>query len=184
MSRLPKIFSNQLETKRFGALDGLRGIAVLIVFMSHTSGRDMSLHKLLQFHGIGHVGVYLFFCLSAYLLVGKILNTELKANDIKKFFIKRIFRIWPLYFTVITIVFLIQQVTGEVNEQYLHISNGFIGFFLHLLFYQGDSVFWSVVVEEQFYVICPIIAIGLKKYFKVTIWLLIIFILINFVLFN
>jgi len=48
--------------KHIVVLDGMRGLAVFFVFMSHTSGRGMALASWLNFHGIGLVGVYLFLC--------------------------------------------------------------------------------------------------------------------------
>jgi peptidoglycan/LPS O-acetylase OafA/YrhL len=150
----PTLISGGLP-KRSGTLDGLRGIAVLIVLLSHTSGRDMALHPALNFQGIGHVGVYLFFCLSAYLLAGKLLDEGIDSSSVKRFYLKRLLRILPLYYLVITGVFLYQYFTGHYNESYLHITNGFTGYLQHVLLYRGDGVFWSVVVEEQFYILVP-----------------------------
>jgi peptidoglycan/LPS O-acetylase OafA/YrhL len=141
--------------QRSGTLDGLRGIAVCIVLLSHTSGRDMALHPSLNFQGIGHVGVYLFFCLSAYLLAGKLFDEGIDSGSVKRFYLKRILRILPLYYLVITGVFLYQYSTGHFDKSYLHIEHGFRGYLQHLLLYRGDSVFWSVVVEEQFYILVP-----------------------------
>lgn len=175
--------SNSIGIKRFGPLDGLRGIAVLIVFFSHTSGRDMYLHDSLRFHGIGHIGVYLFFCLSAYLLVGKLLEKDLNKEEIKNFFIKRIFRIWPLYFIVLLIVCCLQFFDVVYDEKYLHIKNGFTGVWQHFVFYRGDSVFWSVVVEEQFYIIVPFLVLLLVRKMKLAIALFILVIVVNFMLY-
>ena len=46
-----------MKKNRMEALDGVRGLAVIIVLLSHTSGRDQTLHSSLDFLGIGHVGV-------------------------------------------------------------------------------------------------------------------------------
>ncbi len=56
-------------------LDGLRGIAVLFVWMSHSSGRGQALGWL-NLHGVGRLGVYLFFVLSAYLLISLNVTTR------------------------------------------------------------------------------------------------------------
>lgn len=142
--------------QRSGTLDGLRGIAVVIVLMSHTSGREMYLHPSLNFQGIGHIGVYLFFCLSAYLLAGKLFDEGIDSGSVKRFYIKRLFRILPLYYMVITGVFLYQYFSGNYHKEYLHIDHGFTGYLQHLFMYRGDGVFWSVVVEEQFYILVPL----------------------------
>lgn len=168
------------SNKRFGPLDGLRGIAVLIVFLSHTSGRDIYISSLLKFNGIGHIGVYLFFCLSAYLLVGKLLSKTLDKKAIIDFFIRRLFRIWPLYFVVLLAVLFMQNGLDIYDTKYLHIKNGLLGVFQHFIFYRGDSVFWSVVVEEQFYVIVPFLVIFYKSKPKIAILVFAVFAIMNF----
>jgi peptidoglycan/LPS O-acetylase OafA/YrhL len=145
-----------MTVSRFGPIDGLCGIAVLIVFMSHTAGRGMYLHPALNFEGIGHIGVYLFFCLSAFLLASKLFDEGVDLKSAKRFYIKRFFRIIPLYFLVVISVFIAQYFFGHYNESYLHIKNGTKGFIQHLALYRGDGVFWSVVVEEQFYILVPL----------------------------
>jgi len=56
------------QPNRLAALDGLRGVAVLFVLLSHTSPYFPSIHPAFNFKGAGKYGVYLFFLLSAYLL--------------------------------------------------------------------------------------------------------------------
>ena len=173
-----------MKDVRFVQLDGLRGIAVLIVFLSHTSGRQIMLHPVFNFAGIGHVGVYLFFCLSAFLLSKKLFEENIDTNSVKRFIIKRFFRIVPLYFLVIILLYVIQNVTGYYNKDYLHISDGNVGFIQHLLFYRGDGVFWSVVVEEQFYIIVPLC---IFLFIRFRYWAIIIFsfyAIINFLLYT
>lgn len=131
------------------ALDGMRGLAVLIVFLSHSSGRDMPLASWLQFQGIGHIGVYLFFVLSAYLLTLG-LNNGVNATQ---FYIRRFFRIAPLYYIVLIGV-LLYQYFGMYDSRYLHITLG-TGL-SHFLFLRGDGVFWTVAVEFTFYLVLPL----------------------------
>jgi peptidoglycan/LPS O-acetylase OafA/YrhL len=139
-------------------LDGVRGIAVLIVLVSHTAGRDQALAQTLDFAGIGHVGVYLFFVLSAFLLGMGMLDRGVTRESVKAFFVRRLFRILPLYYLTLLLVFAYQLFLGRYNDWYLHISNGFGGFLQHLALYRGDGVFWSVVVEMQFYLVVPLFA--------------------------
>ena len=148
------------------AMDGIRGLAVLIVFLSHTSGRDQSLSPLLQFNGIGHVGVYLFFVLSGYLLASTLIDEWYRNGSIsvKNFLIRRFFRIAPLYYFVLVIVFLYQQITSQFYSSYLHINNGLVGFIKHLFFIKGDGVFWTLPTEFIFYLILPwLVILGLRK---------------------
>ncbi|WP_300493020.1 acyltransferase [uncultured Methylophaga sp.] len=148
------------------ALDGVRGLAVIIVLLSHTSGRDQTLHSSLDFLGIGHVGVYLFFVLSGYLLMNNLL-IEFKNNgsiSLNKYFVRRFFRIAPLYYLVITYVFILQIYSGEINTKYLHINDGLQGYIKHLIFYKGDSVFWTIPTEVFFYLLLPLIFIFSIKF--------------------
>lgn len=153
-----------LEKQRISYLDGLRGIAVLLVFFSHSSGRGFQLHPSLNFQGLGHIGVYLFFVLSAFLLGNGLFNEGVNAISVKRFYIKRLFRILPLYYLVLLTVFAFQYYHHAVDPTYLHIKGGSMGLFKHLVLYQGDGVFWSVVVEMQFYVFVPLIVYLLIKF--------------------
>ncbi|MCK6640147.1 MAG: acyltransferase [Bacteroidia bacterium] len=171
------------ENKRSAAIDGVRGIAVLTVFFSHTSGRGIHLHGILNFQGIGHVGVYLFFALSAYLLGKRLFTEGIDRKSVARFYIKRLLRIIPLYYTVLAGVFTYQLVTGNVALRYLHITNGFTGLFQHLIFYRGDGVFWSVVAEEQFYILVPLWVFLILRYTKYAVPLFAAAALLNFTLY-
>lgn len=143
---------------RSRSLDGIRGIAILLVFLSHASGRDQSLIWFLDFHGIGQVGVYLFFVLSGFLLADNLIaeNNRHGRISLSHYFTRRFFRIAPLYFFVVTVTFLIQQFNG-IQLSYLHVRGGLIGYLRHLFFVQGDSVFWTIPVEISFYLILPFV---------------------------
>lgn len=162
-------------SKRFLPLDGVRGLAVLIVFFSHTSGRGQYLHECLNFRGIGHIGVYLFFVLSGFLLSMGLFREGINKQSLKKFYVKRTLRIIPLYYFVCLLVFLYQEYTGNFHERYLHIEGGLEGLYGHFLFIQADSLFWSILIEMHFYLAVPLIIFTLIKfrlkavYFWVTI---------------
>ena len=169
--------------RRIDVLDGLRGLAVLIVFLSHTSGRGQSITPFLKFNGIGHIGVYLFFTLSAFLLSIGILSKPFSFNGVKAFFIKRLLRIAPLYYLVVSGVFFIQIIYDSYSPKYLHVSNGFKGYFEHLYFIRGDGIFWSIVSEIQFYFIVPIIGWFLIRFKQRAVFVLLLMAFLNFVLY-
>ena len=169
--------------KRIEVLDGLRGLAVLIVFLSHTSGRDQSIAGFLNFHGIGHIGVYLFFTLSAFLLGLGLFSKPLSSQNIKSFFIKRVLRIAPLYYIIVSGVFLVQIIYSNYSTKYLHVSNGLNGYLEHIYFYRGDGVFWSIVSEMQFYLIVPILGWILLKFKRKGIIILLLIAILNFALY-
>jgi hypothetical protein len=70
MNRLERLFFDKTSSTnlQFGSLDGLRGIAVLFVVLSHLSNAGFNLTPVLNFAGSGKYGVFLFFVLSAFLL--------------------------------------------------------------------------------------------------------------------
>lgn len=84
-------------------LDGLRGLAVLIVIGSHLSNAGWLPFPNLS--GIGKSGVYLFFVLSAYLLTRAILGRSARelasARYWANYALRRILRIWPLYLVIL-----------------------------------------------------------------------------------
>lgn len=138
--------------QRLKPLDGVRGLAVLIVFLSHASGREISNVAWLNFHGIGHIGVYLFFVLSGYLLARNLLS----GQSVREFYVRRFFRVAPLYFLVLSMVFS-AQLSGYYSPRYLYVEDGAAGLFRHMLFLKGDGVFWTVAAEFSFYLVLPLI---------------------------
>ncbi len=145
---------------KFDALDGLRGMAVLTVFLSHTSGAGQRVTPWTNFHGTGHLGVYLFFVLSGFLLGYSLLHRPIHLG---RFYLRRFFRIAPLYYAVVTAVFWVQQATRHKDKTALFINDKWHGYYLHLLFYRGNSVFWSVAAEFEFYFVLPLFVLFLNR---------------------
>lgn len=154
-------------------------------------------HDFIQ--GLGKNGVYLFFVLSGFLIT-YLLLAELKKSDtirVGYFYLRRLFRIWPLYYFIVLLGFfalplLLQTWPGFFGGNYyaqkiadLHTAYGstlllFLLFLpnLALILYSpvaGASHAWSVGVEEQFYLIWPVIL----KTFRHHILLLLLFILLG-----
>ncbi len=152
------------DGERIEVLDGIRGVAVLLVLLSHTSGRSQSVLPVLNFAGIGHVGVYLFFVLSGFLLSLGLFRAGVETQSVYVFYVRRIFRILPLYFLILCAVYTWQLVTGRFEPRYLHIGDGWTGLLQHLMFYRGDGVFWTIAVEMQFYLVLPPLVWVLAKY--------------------
>lgn len=141
------------------SLDGMRGLAVLFVFMSHTSGREMPIASWLNFHGIGHIGVYLFFVLSGFLLTQNLL----RGQKTVQYFSRRFFRIAPLYFFVLICV-VAYQTAGNYSSNYLNIKGGWEGVLLHFLFLKGDSIFWTIAAEFAFYLMLPFVVVAISRF--------------------
>ena len=122
----------------------------------------MPIAPFLNFHGIGHIGVYLFFVLSGFLLTRNLLAKHEKKGAVTTYLVRRFFRIVPLYFAVLIVVYLF-QVNGYYSARYLHIDGGAIGLVRHMLFVQGDGVFWTLAAEFNFYLLLPLVVwIGIR----------------------
>jgi peptidoglycan/LPS O-acetylase OafA/YrhL len=156
----------QLENKpRFyhPELDGLRFIAFLLVFI-HNANPILQGTFLEKFSEYSWFGVDLFFCLSGFLIT-KLLVTEREQTgeiNIRNFYMRRILRIWPLYFVYIIIGLFFILLTDGWNSV---IPNHFVGLatFTYnvvylLLTYKVFVVYfhlWTISYEEQFYAVIP-----------------------------
>lgn len=157
----------------FPHLDGLRFFAFLIVFISHAVlfiwGGKLFLAQ-------GDLGVSFFFVLSGFLITFLLyFEKESERGYIKltHFYARRILRIWPVYFMVLLLSILLSQ----INFTHLPFEIGFnpaslpwlLGFItnFYLISPGGISValavLWSISVEEQFYLIWPLITSFIKK---------------------
>jgi peptidoglycan/LPS O-acetylase OafA/YrhL len=144
LQKKPSIGSN------IDALDGLRGLAAVIIVADHTYGMVV---------GIGAIGVWLFMTLSGFLIARPFVLQPERALSLpfwEKFFIRRVKRIVPLYYAYITVVFLIP---GEFNDA-----------FRHFFFLQGNGVLWVINQEMVFYLLTPFIMLANCLLFRGKIW--------------
>ncbi len=161
----------------FPQLDSLRFFAFLLVFVHHH--RLFSKIPRLSFlHDNGWIGVDLFFALSSFLFT-KLLVAEFQKNktiNIRKFYFRRLFRIWPLYFAFVCFSVLVYWLkNGSIADN--------IGKRIFGLFSFSDNIFaafygynplpyvphlWTIAFEEQFYVVIPLIILLLLHFTKKT----------------
>jgi len=141
------------------ALDGLRGLAVLIVIGSHLSNAGWL--PLPNLSGIGKSGVYLFFVLSAYLLSHAMLARPSGGLSSVRYWInyalRRVLRIWPLYLTILLLSWVLNR--AGVPWHYQIDSAALVN---HLALREGQSVLWSIPVEFTFYLWLPLIVLALR----------------------
>jgi peptidoglycan/LPS O-acetylase OafA/YrhL len=121
----------------------------------------------------GETGVSIFFVLSGFLITYLLLSEqELKGNiSVINFYVRRVLRIWPLYYAVLIVVFLFIPYAGNLLNMFGRISSTPIFYFAFLsnfdvinilTFHRGEdiipqSITWSVAIEEQFYAFWPLI---------------------------
>jgi len=147
-------------------LDGLRGLAVLIVFLSHISNEGVPLFAFADFSGTGKSGVFLFFILSSFLLTRPFVHANTGAfnkNFFMNYFIRRFTRIYPLYFLYLLLGLVTTAMSTSIFKSDRPMGVPFAmsptDFCEHLLLMQGWGVTWSVVVEFHYYLILPVLAI-------------------------
>src|SRR6266705_1419753 len=137
-------------------LDGLRAIAVLLVFLEHsTIGHEFMIRRDMDFAGVGRAGVFLFFILSAFLLTTSLIQSGFTFT----YFTRRFLRIAPLYYSVLFGLFIYQSIIGGPDHYrwwMLHYDGGTQGLFDHLLFRKGNFLFWTIPVEVHFYILLPL----------------------------
>ena len=163
--RAPRAPGRYIAGRQIPALDGVRGIAVLIVILHHGQLMmpDASPGWILlkSAFRLGWAGVDLFFVLSGFLITGILLDTRPASNYFQSFYARRILRIFPLYYVALTGLLLLGWACGPWLQRLLPPSDdrGFYFLFLNnwrlLLHHQmaGNTIghFWSLAVEEQFY---------------------------------
>jgi peptidoglycan/LPS O-acetylase OafA/YrhL len=154
-------------------LDGVRALAFLLVFSLHT-----------DYIYIGWVGVQLFFVLSGFLITDILLRMKEKfsAGDyFKKFYGRRFLRIFPLYYFYLLVMFIVTTIliSYEYRINYMQLFKDQLPYALTYVYnffnassaYNGESWLighlWSLSVEEQFYIIWPLlIFLTPKKHLK------------------
>lgn len=144
-------------------LDGIRGIAISLVLLFHLRAPLFS---------IGWCGVDLFFVLSGFLITSILLATKDSGQYFRSFYARRVLRIFPLYFAALFAVFWvglpIAQRFGWAHAVaprdqmwfWFYLSN-WRNAFGHNLYYL--SHFWSLAVEEQYYLFWPLIVFLLNR---------------------
>lgn len=161
----------------FKNLDGIRFFCFLLVFLFHSfhttnqQVQESPIYDLVknQTFRNGNLGVNAFFVLSGFLITFLILNEQIKVGklDLKAFYIRRILRIWPLYFICLIIGFIaFPWIKGESFmhgtdlpslKYYLTFTSNFDVLYNGLPDASILGVLWSVAIEEQFYLIWPIL---------------------------
>jgi peptidoglycan/LPS O-acetylase OafA/YrhL len=157
---------------RFPALDGIRAVAVTLVFMDHYGGgahggRLLNTINVMREHG--WVGVDLFFVLSGFLITGILFDTRNDSHFFKRFFVRRSLRIFPVFYLVVAVLlaltpllqyqwrpghllFLVYMGNFWANHDFslYEVVSGNHPHFNALI-----GHFWSLCVEEQFYLLWP-----------------------------
>jgi peptidoglycan/LPS O-acetylase OafA/YrhL len=149
------------RSDRFGhirALDGIRGIAYLLVLGHHCffaavpqGSWPLADWVLIRIFSFGYLGVDVFFVLSGFLITTLLLMDRRERHYYRNFYVKRAFRILPAFLAVLIIIWIARL----CSTAYALLSLVFLVNFAYLFHVMSDGPFWSLAVEEQFYLIWP-----------------------------
>ncbi len=161
--------ARQANASHIPGLDGLRGVAILLVLVHMLNlleaEHGMPAWVFSRISQIGWTGVQLFFVLSGFLITGILLDTQRSKKYFSAFYGRRTLRIFPLYFSVLTLAFVILPWLGSVPPSVATDQHHQIWLWTYLsnwaaIFDQGSKAFphfWSLAVEEQFYLVWPLL---------------------------
>lgn len=159
----------------FPSLDGLRAFSFMAVFLWHYMGLPY-----------GWAGVDIFFVLSGFLITGILYDTRDAPHHLRNFYIRRTLRIFPLYYGVLLMIFAVTPVFhwkwtwqwiawplylgNFLRFLYPHLDNGFVSAFADagLVSRAVPRIdlrlghFWTLCVEEQFYLLWPSIVFTVR----------------------
>jgi peptidoglycan/LPS O-acetylase OafA/YrhL len=152
---------NDLPLPRLGhltELDGIRGIAALMVFCHHLCFTDLNpaawtgiIHGIAVVTSFWDAGVDVFFVLSGFLITSILIRDRKSPNYYQDFYWKRALRILPLY----AICALVLLLTVPGSGRFVLLCVFFLANFAHVFHVPAPGPFWSLAIEEQFYLLWP-----------------------------
>jgi len=178
------------EGFKLPALDGVRGLAIILVLLIHlqqTGAVPARYHLLNTIMHAGWCGVDLFFVLSGFLITLGLLESKGADNYFSSFYMRRILRIFPLYYLVLLLALVASRLLagheprGAIFVGYLGQPDGplfpsALGWLSHVFYVQNWWMpfaephsrnvlghFWSLAVEEQFYLAWPLCVFFLPR---------------------
>jgi peptidoglycan/LPS O-acetylase OafA/YrhL len=169
------------ESRQIPALDGIRGLAIIWVVLHNTTAISLApssrvLHLLPLLAQPGWIGVQLFFALSGFLITGGLLDSRGSSHYLRDFYAKRALRILPLYYTVLLLLLVLLPRVVTLHAPFSSAHQAplwlFTANWTQSVPY-GFGHFWSLAVEEQFYLIWPLViyALPLQRLLRACLWI-------------
>lgn len=147
---------SDFNLNRHASLDGIRGMAFLLVLISHIFGNQYKM----GFHSYGKIGVWLFFVLSSFLLSSYFISKPERVLDPLEwlnYIARRFLRIFPL-FSFVLILYMFGNFLIDGKKSAID----------HLTLQLGNGHFWTIPVEVKYYLILPLVVISLIYVFKLN----------------
>ena len=164
------------DLQRIPELDGVRGCAIVLVLLWHYVAEQIhaplqsAAGRVAQVLGLCWSGVDLFFVLSGFLIAGILLDQRGAANYFRVFYIRRVCRIFPLYFLLLGLFVVVAATAVGRDPRFHELFAGAMPLWSYALFVQNIvmgfretfgagwlGVTWSLAVEEQFYLVLPLV---------------------------
>lgn len=157
------------------ALDALRGLAILLVMLGHFSHFDgmppvVPIDRMVKtFAGVGWVGVDLFFVLSGFLITGILYDSKGGAHYFRNSFARRVLRIFPVYYGCLVVFLVVLPLLFPNDWGYQALRKDGVWYWTYLTNLQIARFgfpdfpvlghFWSLAIEEQFYLVWPAVVL-------------------------
>jgi peptidoglycan/LPS O-acetylase OafA/YrhL len=167
--------------KYIPALDGVRALAILLVLVYHWFPEGQGVNVMPN----GPIGVTLFFVLSGYLISNILMEQQARGQfwiSFKNFVVRRALRIFPIYFLVLIGLLVLQRFSIVVNTDFythpVYYWTYLVNYWIELHGNWSDALspYWSLSVEEQFYLLWPFCMLLLATRFRAYfLWFTVIF---------
>jgi len=159
-------------------LDGVRGLAILMVlvlhFVAHGEAEGIAGKAIMTVAGWGQYGVDLFFVLSGFLITGILYDARNKPFFFRNFYMRRVLRIFPLYYGVLVVLFVVLPLVPPCRGPVLDtlVQHQAWAWLYGVNVYNAlrpdwalpyIDHFWSLAVEEHFYLVWPVVVFLLGK---------------------
>ncbi|MFT3767443.1 MAG: acyltransferase [Minicystis sp.] len=168
----------QAAPRHLPVLDGIRGVAILLVVLFHTAViAPDTIADIAYLFGAscGFAGVDLFFVLSGLLITGILLDAKGSPTYLRSFYARRALRTLPLYYAILTLALFVLprfvpadkaarfgSVTGDAAYYWLHLSNVAVAR-AHAFRHPVLDISWSLAIEEQFYLVWPLVVLACSR---------------------